>query len=478
MGEVQGVLGGMAFNRSLRVEARDTRLTTNAGAVLTREALERSGMRSALARKLADPRDPRRITHPLSELVTTRLCLLVQGHRDEDDSDALRADAALRLAVSDRRGISPLEFEPGELGEVPRNPDVPHGLASQPTQSRLMASLSSAENRRVLREELLDMPSRVRRTAHDGHRERSVTLDVDALPIRVEGQQPESAYNGHYHQRMYHPLVATLGGSGELVDLVLRKGNAHCADGDVELILPLLDSLQAQRCVVADVRVDAGMPDEELLSALEGRGTKYVARVRNNAVLKGMSEPHLRRPPGRRPNEERVWFHEMSYRAQTWSRERRVVLVVIDRPGELYLHHFWLVTSWTAQERPGEELLEHYRQRGCAEGYMGELMNVLAPALSSSPRSDTNACDSFAINEATLLMNALAYNAMHLLRVMLERRTMEGWSIKRLRERALRIAGRILVHGRRPLLSIDRAAARFWRWLLFELTRMPVLDGG
>jgi hypothetical protein len=274
---------------------------------------------------------------------------------------------------------------------------------------------------------------------------------------------------------MYHPLVATIGGGGEIVDLMLREGNAHCAAGGLEFITRLVDRMEREHCVVAAVRIDAGMPEDKLLSALEERRTPYVARVKNNAVLDRMAEPFKKRPPGRRPNEERVWFHEMTYAAAEWSRQRRVVLVVLDRPDELYLHHFWLITNWTADQIGGEELLAHYRTRGCAEGYMGELMNVLAPALSSSPRSATNPCDSFEINETTLLLNALAYNMMDVLRRMLERRTREGWSVKRLRERALRVAGRFIVHARRPVLSLDRAAARFWSWLMCELTCMPVL---
>jgi hypothetical protein len=473
MGEEQAKLKGFTFNASVRVEARDTRLTTNAGALPVREVLERTGLLATLKQRLSDPRDPALITHPLSELLATRLCLLALGHRDQDDADAFRADAALKLAVSERRGTSPLEQEPGELGEVPRNPAVPHGLASQPTLSRLTAQLATVENRTVLREELLATFARVHRAANGGHRQQNLTIDVDALPIRVEGQQPGSAYNGAYHQRMYYPLVATVGDGGEIVDLVLREGNAHCAEGGLDFILPLLDRMEAARCVVAAVRMDAGMPEDTLLSALETRQTPYVARVRNNAVLDRMAEPLLKRPPGRRPNEERVWFHEMTYAAKSWSRERRVVLVVLDRPNELYLHHFWLLTNWSESQISGEALLEHYRTRGCAEGYMGELMNVLAPALSSSPRSAKKPCDSFAINEATLLMNALAYNVMDLLRRMLERCTHDGWSVKRLRERALRVAGRFIIHARRPILSLDRAAARFWRWLLHGLATMP-----
>jgi hypothetical protein len=477
MGEKQDEMKGFAFNGSVRVEARDTRLTSNAGALLIREAMERSGLLASLKKNLEDPRNAALITHPLSELVATRLCLLALGHRDQDDADAFRSDAALKLAVSERRGTSPLEHEPDELGRVPRNPEVPHGLPSQPTLSRLTAVLAEEDNRAWLREELLATPARVSRFENGGRRRQTVTVDVDALPISVEGQQPGSAYNGHYRQRMYYPLVATIGDGGAIVDLVLHQGNAHCAEGGLEFISPLVDRLERELCVVAAVRIDAGMPDDKLLSGMEDRPapTPYVARVKNNAVLDRLAMPFLKRPPGRRPNEERTWFHELTYAAQSWSRERRVVLVVIDRPDELLLQHFWLITNWTAEQCSGADLLDHYRTRGCAEGYMGELMNVLQPALSSSPRSATNPCDSFEINEATLLLNALAYNVMDLLRRMLERRTKEGWSVKRLRERALRVAGRFIVHARRPVLSLDRAAARFWRWLVYELRLLPRL---
>jgi hypothetical protein len=76
----------------------------------------------------------------------------------------------------------------------------------------------------------------------------------------------------------------------------------------------------------------------------------------------------------------------MTYRAKSWSKARRVVLVVLERPDELLLDRFWLITSLDAETVPAAELLELYRQRGRAEGHMGELMDVLDPALSSVPR--------------------------------------------------------------------------------------------
>jgi hypothetical protein len=223
-----------------------------------------------------------------------------------------------------------------------------------------------------------------------------------------------------YHERIYHPLVATLGETGDLLDLKLREGSAHTAQGAKEFVLPLLSRVEAKLGQVAAVRIDAGFPEEEPLSALEHRRTPYVARLRNNPVLDRMAEPHLRRPPGRRPATERRWSIEMTYQAQSWSRPRRVVLVVLDRPSELFLHHFWLVTNWTAEQVNGEQLLMTYRERGTAEGYMGELMNAIRPALSGAPRPKSHyrgeplgeaalPIDGFAHNEATLLLCGLAY---------------------------------------------------------------------
>ncbi len=37
----------------------------------------------------------------------------------------------------------------------------------------------------------------------------------------------------------------------------------------------------------------------------------------------------------------------MRYQAQSWSHARRVVLVVMERSGELIPDYFWLITNWS-----------------------------------------------------------------------------------------------------------------------------------
>lgn len=476
-----------AFNGSIRVEARAERITSDAGAVLLREVLERLGIASWLAERLVDSRRADLVTHPLAELLNTSLLLLAQGWRDQDDADVLRDDAVFRLAVSTRRGISPLESRSPEERERNHNPAVPDGLASQPTLSRGVRMLSEEKNRTTLRHGLLEAAARRIKAGRQGHRLRYATVDVDSLPIEVQGHQPFSEHNGHYHARIYHPLIASIGETGDIIDAWLRPGNVHTADGALEFIPQLLDRVERDLCQVAAVRMDAGFPEEKLLSMLEKRQTPYVARVKNNPVLDKLALPFLNRPVGRPPNEPRTWLYEMNYQAKSWSKSRRVVLVVLEREGELFLHHFWLITNWSPAQMDGAALLAMYRQRGTAEGHMGELMSVLQPALSSSPRPKSHyrgevpeqrfpSGDSFEQNEAILLLNVLAYQVVHAARVMLETATGDGWSMQRFRERVLRVAARVLVHERRAVLVIAKSSARLWEMLWRKLRLLRVAE--
>lgn len=483
----QNIVFRPSFNSSVEVEARSERLTNTPGAILLREMLDKLGMVPWLGARLSDPRRPELITYPLSELLRTRLLLLALGYSDQDDADFLRDDPSLLVSVSDRRGLGPLSS--GRTEGSPsreKNPPVPQHLASQPTMSRLVEMLSSEPQRAVLREGLLESAAR-RNELMRGARMRYITVDVDSFPIEVHAHQPGSAYNGHYGARIYHPLVATLGETGDLLDLTLREGAVHTAHGAVDFIVPLLSRVEKKLGQVAAVRIDAGFPDEELLSALEERRTPYVARLRNNPALDRLAEPHLRRPPGRRPASERSWTVEMSYQAQSWSRPRRVVLVVLDRPGELFLHFFWLVTNWTAEQVSGDELLSTYRQRGSAEGFMGELVNAIGPVLSATARPKSHyrgasvegpslPADGFAHNEVTLLLCGLAYNLMHAARMLVEAETGQGMSLKTLRQRVLTVASRVVLHARRATLVIGEMAASLWQRLGARLTRLRPVD--
>lgn len=181
-----------SFNRSVHIEGRPERLTTDAGALLLREADARLGLVRDMAAQLDDRRSVS--VHTFPELLRTAIMLPALGWRDQDDADFLRHDAALRVAVSDDRGVTPLT-------DTGRSPG---GLASQPTLSRLHESLSTEHNRTVLRSFLMEGAARRLKAQNGGHRQRYVTLDVDSFPIEVDGHQPGAEYNGHYGGTVFH----------------------------------------------------------------------------------------------------------------------------------------------------------------------------------------------------------------------------------------------------------------------------------
>ena len=470
-----------SFNRSLSIETRPERLSADTGALAQREIMDRTGIIDWLTERLHEARHPGSIHYPLSDLLRTRLLLLGQGWRDQSDADRLRQDPSLRVASRTRRGTGALEKG--------------HGLASQPTLSRLLDSLSREQNLPVLHEavtelacrriEMMEGSRRNRRRKRKRRRKKTMVLDVDGLPVEVHGRPPGSAWNGHYHQRMYLGLVASCSETGDLIDREIYPGASYLGNKALKLTLRVVDRCRGRLCGSMIVRMDAGFPEPGLLEGLESRSVPYIARIRKNEVLDRMAKPYLTQPAGRSEKEPpRVWFHELTYQAESWKRARRVVLVVRERPGELYPDHFWLLTSLSRKRCEASALLATYRRRGKAEGHMGELMDVLDPALSSASRPKTHyrgkplkweakpeATTDAGVrphNEVRFLLNLLAYEILHLGRVMMEQATRRGWSLRRFHERVLRVASRVLRQERRLIFVVSQRATdwkRLWRRL-------------
>jgi hypothetical protein len=478
MGESQLTLFQPKFNRSIRVEARSERLSGDAGALLLRELADRLGYQALLVDVLGDRRDPERVRHPFGELVLTDLLLRAQGWTDHSDATFLRHDPLLRLAVSERRGEAPLRPAPGG----------PDGLASQPTLSRLLGTLAMEENRDALGRALLTLTKR-RLGLVEGRWRAEAVVDMDSLPIEVHGHQPGTAYNGHYRRRCYHPLVARLEG-GDFLGGRLREGQAHTADGGQAFILPILEEL-ARYYLEVWLRIDAGFPEPHLLRALENHGIRYVARLRGNRALDRLAEPYLNRPPGRPPREGRTWVHELTYQAGSWKAPRRVVLVVLERPGdqgELFLDHFFLLTNAPAEEMDGFQLLERYRGRGDAERDFGELNGAFQVGLPSSPRPKehyrgervrlpTPAYDAFGANEARWLLTLHAANLLHAARSLIRGQHRGLWSRQRLRDHVLKVPARVTLGKRRVTVWLPADRSSLWADLARAIEALPPARG-
>jgi len=473
---VQYPMPGVSSNGSIDIEARPEKLSSDGGAILLREVGEKLGLFDWLVEHLTDPRNPDLVTHPFAELLRTTLLLAGQGWGDQDDADALRNDPAFQVAVSSRKGQSPLRDQEGS----------PCGLASQPTLSRFITSLSSVKNRAGLAQALILLAGR--RLAALGGPPAELVVDFDSMPIETYGQQPESEYNGHYRSQIYNPLIATLGDLGDIVGATLRHGTAHTAEGADEYFLETISQVERHIGDIYCVRMDAGFPSGHLLDALEERDkpVHYVARIRRNQVLDRLAGPMILLPWLAHPDEETTtWYEELTYQAKNWSRARRIVAVKIQEQGELFSRSFYLITSLSKEKVPAAELLTLYRGRGRAENFMGEWKNALHPLLSSNtrtkrhyrgkePKQRAQPVDAFANNEVIMLLSMLAYQLTHALRSFQEAATGRSHSLVQFRERVMKVATRVLLSARRITFVIPAAAARYWQPLLARLKQIPV----
>jgi hypothetical protein len=330
-----------------------------------------------------------------------------------------------------------------------------------------------------LRETLADWSGRHLRATGNDHAARRITIDIDSFPIPAYGFQAGVKYNGYYFQEVFHPLVAsyTVGGDYDgfqkgmrlgqgFVHAVLRAGNVHTASGAKRFFLETARKAK-QLGYVAEMRFDAGFAEGAILDCLTDQNIAFLARLKANARLQELAAPHLRRPVGRPPKEGYEVLVELgAYQAKSWRYAQRVILVIVDCPdpktGQLFLepNHFFLVTSYSAQERPAEERLEHYRQRGTFEDRLGEFRQAICPKLSSQE---------FSSNEASLMLSLLAFNLTNMLRCELEDEAGACWDLGRFQKSVLKAGGRIAKRAGRLIVHLATAVVPLWKKLVARL---------
>ena len=302
MGERHSWLLEPTFQRAIKVAATDERLTSDGGVILLREADHRLGLCESLAGRLRDPRRQDCIRYTLTELLRERIYALALGYATQDDVDRLAHDPAFHLACWDRQDHRALDER----------------LASQPTQSRLIDILTRGrQNLEALRNSLADWSQRWLRGTGPDRRATSITIPArrDSFLIPCYGTQQGVAYNGHYRDNGYHPLVASFSVGGQydsakqglrlgngFLHAVLRAGNVHTANGMLRFLRNVIAKAK-QLARSFDVRIDAGFTDGQTMDFLSDEKVRFLGRLKGNPVLDRLAEPHLKRPVGRPPRE-------------------------------------------------------------------------------------------------------------------------------------------------------------------------------
>jgi len=201
--------------RRLQADFSGGELTTDAGALLLREADRRLGLLDALNAVLPDPRHPAFITHPQRALLAQRILGIACGYEDLNDHDSLRHDPLWQALA---------EYDPA-AGQA---------LASSPTLCRLENRPRRATLFR-LAEVLVDQFIASQPTAPE-----HLILDFDATDDPVHGQQEGRFFHGYYDGSCFLPLYVFCG--DQLLVAYLRT-----ADGDASRHTRAILKLLVQR---------------------------------------------------------------------------------------------------------------------------------------------------------------------------------------------------------------------------------------
>ncbi len=267
-------------------------------------AVEKSlGIAAKLARLIADPRDPRLITHSVADILRARMLAIACGYEDGDDLDHLRADPAFKLACG-------------------RLPDSEADLCSQPTVSRL-------ENQPDLRSVIRMSYAMVDLYCASYERApRSVTLDIDDTVDVVHGHQQLSLFNAHYDERCFLPIHVYDTATSRPVAVLLRPGTTPSGKevrGYLRRLVRRIRRHWPQTRIT--IRGDSHYGRPEVMAWCEANGVDYILGLSGNAVLDRLVEiaaddVRVRRAEGPEPVVRD--FTETSYGAKSWHCQRRV----------------------------------------------------------------------------------------------------------------------------------------------------------
>jgi hypothetical protein len=402
------------------------RLTSDGGVMLLAAAERRMGIAQTLAPLIADPRDPRLVTHSVADILRARMLAIACGYEDADDLDHLRTDPGFKLACG-------------------RLPDTGAELCSQPTMSRW-------ENAPTLREVIRMSHAMVDiYCASYARPPAAITLDIDDTVDVVHGHQQLSLFNGHYDERCFLPIHVYDTATSRPVAVLLRTGKTPSGieiRGHVRRLMRRIRRHWPNTRIT--IRGDSHYGRPEVMAWCEANRVDYILGLSGNAVLDRLVEPaaddvRVRRAEAEAPVVRR--YTETAYGAKSWGRARRVAARIEATTNGLDIRY--VVTNLT---RGSAEWL--YDTLYCARGQAENLIKLHKTQLAS----DRTSCRSPLANQVRLVLHTAAYWLMLTVRDAIPKpQALATAEFATLRMRLIKIAARITETATRVRIAFAAA---------------------
>jgi hypothetical protein len=394
-------------------------LTSDAGALLLREADRRLGLLDALDHALPDPRHPDLITHPQRALLAQRIFGIALGYEDLNDHTTLRHDPLWQVLA---------EYAPEE----------PQPLASASTLCRL-ENRARRRGLGAMAEVLIEQF-----IASFTEPPECLVLDFDATDDPVHGHQEGRFFHGYYDNYCFLPLYVFCG--DQLLVAYLRTADGDPARHSRAILKLLVRRLRrAWPQVRLIVRGDSGFCRWRLLRWCESNGVGYIFGLARNSRVEGLAMPwtHAAATCWAMTGQPQRLFGEFGYAAASWDRPRRVIVKAEHGPqGD---NPRFVVTNLPGNPRGLYEVL--YCARGEMENRIKEQQLMLF--------ADRTSCHRFVANQFRLLLSAMAYVLVEAVRRLGLRGTpLARAQVSTIRLRLFKVAALVRVSVRRVLVRL------------------------
>ena len=270
-------------------------MTSDAGALLLKQADKAIGLVARFAACFVDARSPELIEHSIETLVGQRLFGLALGYEDLNDHDELRNDPVMAVLA-------------GKLA-ARRKDCAP--VAGKSTLNRLEQALRGGVGRyhRIGhdQEAIKALFVELFLDAHAGPPKR-IILDLDATDDPLYGHQEGRFFHGYYDCYCYLPLYVTCG--RHLLAAKLRRANIDAAAGAKEEVARIVGQIRGRwPKVKIIIRADSGFARDEIMSWCEENRVDYVLGLARNPrlvasikreLVEARAEARERKAPARR----------------------------------------------------------------------------------------------------------------------------------------------------------------------------------
>lgn len=269
-------------------------------------------------------------------------------------------------------------------------------------------------------------------------------VDIDSTVDSVCGTQ-EGAAKGYNPKKKgalaYHPQLAFLAGSKEILQAWFRTGSAYTSNGIVEFVKQLLAHLPNRMRII--VRADSGYFVGALLDLLDAYGHGYLIKVKLKNLIALLTRQQWTAIAGQ-PGWEQCTF---DYHCGDWQATRRFVAVrqpllkeespQLDLLETTNYDYFCYVTTealtpWQAHKKYGE--------RATCETWIEEAKGQMGMGKIRTSR--------FLANAALFHCAVLAYNTLRWMAIMSGSQTLRQWEPETVRTYLIRVAGKLLTGNR------------------------------